>query len=164
MNEVHIIAPSVNFGSLVSQIPGFGFLSIGSGLPFRCHQVCQMRFRIGRIQSVMQMLKHFLVRQILRAKFAQQLFQISAATAKPMRALLLPQFLDLLLQSLFLGFGLLHLLLQLLLLLQQLIHPFAHRFTSFLKKWEEKTVSVSSGTVFLPYTLIMIENPKNVKI
>ena len=62
MNEVHIIAPSVNSGTLVSQIPGFGSLSLGGGLSLAFQQVCQVRFRIGRIQGVMQMIEHFLVR------------------------------------------------------------------------------------------------------
>ena len=62
MNEVHIIAPSVNSGALVSQIPGFGSLSFGSRLPLGFHQVCQVRFRKGRVQGVLQMIEHFLVR------------------------------------------------------------------------------------------------------
>ena len=54
MNEVHIIAPSVNFGSLVSQIPGFGSLGFGGGLSLGFQQVCQVRFRVGRVQGIMQ--------------------------------------------------------------------------------------------------------------
>ena len=62
MNEVHIIAPSVNSGSLISQIPGFGSLGFGSCLPLRFHQVCQVRFRMGPVQGLLQMIEHFLVR------------------------------------------------------------------------------------------------------
>ena len=83
MNEVHIIAPSVNSGSLVSQIPGFGSLSLGSSLPLGFHQVFQVRFRVGSIQGVMQMLEHFLVRKLWRAKLSKQLFYVATSGTQP---------------------------------------------------------------------------------
>ena len=86
MNEVHIIAPFVNSGSLVSQIPGFGSLSLGGGLSLGFQQVCQVRFRIGRVQGVLQMIEHFFVRKLRRAKLSKQLFHITATIAQPMGA------------------------------------------------------------------------------
>ena len=94
MNEVHIIAPSVNSGSLVSQIPGFGFLGLGSGLSLGFHQVCQVRFRIGRVQGVLQMIEHFFVRKLRRAKLSKQLFHVATSGAQPMGALVPLQFRD----------------------------------------------------------------------
>ena len=130
MNEVHIIAPSVNSGSLVSQIPGFGSLSVGSGLSLGFHQVCQVRFRIGRVQGVLQMIEHFFVRKLRRAKLSKQFLHVAASGAKPMGALVPLQLCDPLLKLLLFLLCAAQLLLGFLLSSQQLFHLGTHTIPS----------------------------------
>ena len=126
MNEVHIIAPSVNSGTLVSRFPGFGSFGIGYGLLFGFQQTFQGILRIRRVQGISQMLEYFLVRKLRRSKVGQQLFQIPAACTEPMRMLIPLKLRDPFLDLLFFFLSLEQFLTRLLLSGQQLVHLGTH--------------------------------------